>query len=178
MEPRKNKKRSFFEEFFEEEPFLDEYVSRIEERMARILEDAETEVKGEAYVYGFSMTQDAEGKPVITEFGNAPEKSEEKKSNRKKISENTEREPLIDVIEDAGEIRVIAEVTGFEKGDIVIDAKSTRLAIAADRDGRRYRKEIDLPSEIDTSDIGTAYNNGVLEITAKKIKKGGNQNED
>ena len=173
MEPRKNKKRGFFEDFLEEDPFFDEYVSRIEESMARILEDA-AEMDGEAkgFVYGFSMTQDADGKPVIQEFGGAPEKSEKKKAHKEGLAEAREREPLIDVMEDAEEIRVIAEVAGFSKEDIEVDAERTKVVIAADDGERKYYKEINLPSEVETGEVSTTYKNGVLEIVMKKIRKG------
>ena len=176
MEPRKNKKRRFLEDLFVDDPFFEEYVSRIEESMARIIENA-SEMNGETqgFVYGFSMTQDAEGRPAIQEFGEAPAEKEEakkaKKGKKKERMEPREREPLIDVIEDAGEIRVIAEVTGYNKEDITVDAQRTWVVIAAKHGIRKYIKKVSLPSEVADGGIRTNYNNGVLEIVMKKIRK-------
>jgi HSP20 family protein len=124
-------------------------------------------------VYGYSVTIGPDGKPVIREFGNI------KPSARPKLGGlgpgldiKTEREPLVDVISDDGNIKVIAELPGVEKTDIKLHATSNTLTIHVDNPQRKYFKELELPEEVDPKTAKSTYRNGVLEVTlAKKEKK-------
>ena len=70
------------------------------------------------FIYGYSMTLGPDGQPEIREFGNI--KPGLKPSGfsfepRKNLDVKGEREPLIDVMSDDNEVKVIAELPGVEK---------------------------------------------------------------
>ena len=67
------------------------------------------------FVYGYSVTIGPDGKPRMREFGNL---KPETRLGRPRIDIKEQREPLIDVIEDSKEVKIIAEVPGIEKKDI------------------------------------------------------------
>jgi len=77
-------------------------------------------------------------------------------------------EPLIDVLEENGEIRVVAEFAGFKRENIHIRLKSQRLTLTAEAAERKYYKSLNLPKRVNPNAIRTKYKNGVLEIRLKK----------
>ena len=120
-------------------------------------------------VYGYSVTVGPDGKPVIREFGNLkPQKY--KPGLAPRIDIKTEREPLIDIITDNKTIKIVAEVPGVDKTDIKLHAAKDTLTISVDAKGRRYYKELDLPSEADPKTARSMYRNGVLEVTLRKVE--------
>jgi len=120
------------------------------------------------FVYGYSVTISPDGKPQIREFGNI---KPEGMLGRPKISIREEREPLVDVIETDGEIKVIAELPGVEKKDIKLYGTEDALTISVDTPERKYYKKVELPSRVDTKKTKASYKNGVLEVTLKKKKE-------
>ena len=112
------------------------------------------------FVFGFSMKPGPDGKPIIQRFGNPP------------VDEDTETihslEPLVDVVEEDGEIIVVAEVPGVERDEIKVRIKGTSLTIHADNPERPYHTVIDLPSKVRKEDAKSAIRNGVLEVRLKK----------
>ncbi|MCX8175754.1 MAG: Hsp20/alpha crystallin family protein [Candidatus Bathyarchaeota archaeon] len=118
-------------------------------------------------VWGYSVTIGPDGKPVVREFGNV------KPSLRgvKPLDIKTEREPLVDVFSDNGNIKVIAELPGVEKEDIKLYATSNTLTISVDTPQRKYYKELDLPTEVDPKSAKSTYKNGVLEVALSKVKE-------
>jgi len=121
-------------------------------------------------VYGYSVTIGPDGKPVIREFGNL-KPSKQKLGLTPKIDITTEREPLIDIITDNKNIKVVAEVPGVDKTDIKLHATKDTLTISVDARGRRYYKELDLPSEVDPKTARSIYRNGVLEVTVRRVER-------
>ena len=117
-------------------------------------------------VYGYSMTIGPHGKPVIREFGNV--KRTPSKEWREAISDT--REPLVDLVEGAGDVRVIAELPGARKQDIELAAEGTSLFITAKTPSRKYRKELVLPYAIELEGSESTFNNGILEVTLPKRK--------
>jgi len=81
----------------------------------------------------------------------------------------TEREPLIDVLEEKDEVIVVAEFAGFNRENLRIHVGNQRLTLSAEALDRKYRKSLNLPTVVIPKSIRTAYKNGVLEI---KLKKG------
>ena len=77
------------------------------------------------------------------------------------------REPLVDVFDEGGEVVVTAELPGARKDEITVEQRGHILAIESHGE-RQYAKEIALPSAIDGDSLQTKYNNGVLEIRARK----------
>jgi HSP20 family protein len=114
--------------------------------------------------YGFSISVDNDGKPVVNEFGNV-------KPGLKGPQLTEEIEPLVDVIDAKGAVKVYAELPGVEKGDIALSATELTLTISVPGEKRRYHKEVDLPSKVDPDTAKATYKNGVLEVCLNKIIK-------
>jgi HSP20 family molecular chaperone IbpA len=79
-----------------------------------------------------------------------------------------ERNPYVELIEENGYIRVLAELPGVGKEDIDLRATETSLIISAESPERRYYKEVRLPSRVDPKSAKAAYKNGVLEVSLSK----------
>lgn len=112
-------------------------------------------------VFGISVKTAVGRKPVIESFGNF-----KKTSCSSTIEEY--REPLADVLEEDGEIRIYAEMPGISKEDIKLDLKESVLSISAEVGDRRYRKEIFLPENVKVETMTSFYSNGILEVKANK----------
>src|SRR5262245_24742858 len=78
------------------------------------------------------------------------------------------REPLVDVFDEGTEIVVTAELPGAREDEITIEQRDAVLAISSQGE-RRYAKEVLLPGAIDGNSMKKKYNNGVLQIRARKI---------
>jgi len=124
------------------------------------------------FVYGYSMSVGPDGKPIIQEFGNVkPTKRPGMFGMETPALEPTDsREPLVDVINEADRVRVVAELPGVEKSDIKTSIAEDTLTIQVDTPQRKYYKEVDLPARIDPDTSKASYNNGVLEIILRKTQ--------
>jgi HSP20 family protein len=94
-------------------------------------------------------------------------------------------EVAIDVTDAGEEIRVVADLPGFEKEDIdlavangVLTIRGNREMESEDGDGEYLRRErrsqsmkrsISLPEEIDEEGARASYSNGVLTVTLPKL---------
>ena len=171
------RKKSPFSRFFEE---MEAMMRELDEMFSRSFEELEREIPRNLIrerrtkdgiirefgpiVYGYSVTIGPDGKPVIREFGNL------KPSGRPgAVDIKMEREPLVDIIEEADAVKVIAEVPGVEKKDIQLYGTDRTLTIKVDTPNRKYYKEIELPAEVDPKSAKSSYKNGVLEVVLKKV---------
>jgi HSP20 family protein len=161
------------EEMMEKE--FKEFTTRVPKDLVRErkLPDGSTTREWGPFVYGYSMTIGPDGKPKIREFGNVKPslKPEAFGLTRPSFDLKEEREPLVDVIDADGEIKIIAELPGVEKEDIKLHGTESTLTITVDTPKRRYSKETELPAKIDPKKATTKYKNGVLEVTIPKIKE-------
>lgn len=172
---RFGKRSSFFGEF-------DRMMREMEKEMADIIREMEDNVPEEMtreiknpdgstrreygpFVYGYSVKIGPDGKPIIREFGNMKPGLDEDEST---IGLQDRREPLVDVIDDEDNVKVLAELPGVEKDDIKLYATPRGLTISVDNVDRRYYKELSFDSEIDRGTAKSSYRNGVLEINFKK----------
>jgi HSP20 family protein len=114
------------------------------------------------------MTIGPDGKPKIREFGNVKPSTQ---FGKPKVDIKEQREPLVDIMETDGEVKVIAEVPGVEKQDIKLNGTETTVTISVNTPKRKYYKEINFPAKVDTKKTKAAYKNGVLEITLHKKKE-------
>lgn len=146
-----------------EEEFKD-FTSKVPKDYVRELKlpDGTTKREFGPFVYGYSIKVGPDGKPEISEFGNVKPSLE-----GPKVKE--EREPLVDIIETNGEIHVVVELPGVDKGDIKLRGTETTLTISVDVPQRKYYKEIKLPARVNVRDAKTEYKNGVLEVKLPKI---------
>ena len=168
-------------------PELDKMIEEMEKEMAKSFKEMENTMPRDMvrvrrlpdgsvrreygpFVYGYSMKIGPDGKPVIREFGNIkPGAGEEGQP----LNLRDQREPLVDVIEEEGEIKVLAELPGVDKEDISLFLAEGTLTISVDTPERRYLKELDLPVEVDESSARSTFSNGVLETTLTKRQSKG-----
>jgi len=170
--------RSFFEDIDEIFREMEEIMRREFEEISRRtpndlirerkLPDGSTVREWGPFVYGYSITIGPDGKPQIREFGNIKPAAG---PGRPRIDIREEREPLVDVMESNGEVKVIAELPGVEKKDIKLHGTETTLTISVDTPQRKYYKEVELPVEVDPKKAKSSYRNGVLEVTLPKKKE-------
>src|SRR3989304_165835 len=144
-----------FREFTEKVP--KDYVKE------RKLPDGSTVKEFGPFVYGYSMKIGPDGKPEIREFGNI-----QKSLKGQQVKE--EREPLVDVVEANGEIRVVVELPGVEKSDINLHGTEDSLEISVDTPQYKYYKEVKLPAKVKIREAKSSYKNGVLEVVLPKAE--------
>jgi len=151
--------------------FFRDFVERVPGYFMREQKPSEGEAaKGPGpFVWGWSMTVDPDGKPVIREFGNLKHSSSARPWECP-FQFRAEREPLVDVIEDKNVVRVIAELPGVEKEEIELRATESTLVISVNNKERRYYKELELPCRVDPSKAKSSYKNGVLEVELWKAE--------
>ena len=123
----KKKRRASWDDIFGD---FDEEFEEMRRHMDAIMEQfmsGEVEPGHEQpMIYGFSMRMGQDGKPRIQEFGarvpsNAP-------------MEEPVKEPLTDIIEDKGTVRVIVEMPGVDRDDIQLNVEDGELDIEVNRD--------------------------------------------
>ena len=134
----------------------------------RILPDGTKVSEWGPFVYGYSVTIGPDGKPNVREFGNV---KPETRMGRPYIDIKEKREPLADVMETDGEVKVIVELPGVEKEDIKLHGTERSLTISVDTRQRKYHKEVELPAKVDPKEAKSSYKNGVLEVTLQKQKE-------
>ncbi|MEM1597533.1 MAG: Hsp20 family protein [Pyrobaculum sp.] len=106
----------------------------------------------------------------MEEFKRAME--EVTKSIQKALEELKEKRDYR-LVEEAEEIRIEIDMPGLEPSDIALSVTKDGTAIRAEgaRGERKYSKLIRLPVKIDPSTVSALYKNGVLTITAKKVRE-------
>ncbi len=151
------------EKMMEEE--LKSFTSRVPKEYVRErrLPDGKVERELGPFVYGYSVKIGPDGKPEINEFGNL-------KQSRSGPLVKEEREPLVDVIDTNGEIRVVAELPGVEKEEIELHGTEDSLTIAVDNAERKYFKQVELPAKVNIRQARSGYKNGVLEVILQKVE--------
>jgi HSP20 family protein len=161
------------EEIMERE--FSQFKTRIPEdfKRERKLPDGSTIPEWVPFVYGYSMTIGPDGKPKIREFGNIKHSSESEACglNQPYLDVKEEKEPLVDIVNTNGEIKVIIELPGVAKEDIKFSGTENKLMISVEAPERKYFKEIEVPAKIDPKKAKTSYKNGVLEVTLPKIEE-------
>ncbi len=115
----------------------------------------------EPAVWGFSMSFGPDKKPIIKRMGRLNPKKLNKPSSEK-------QEPLIDVIETADEITIIAEILGVKESDIKVIPTERTVKILVDIPSMKYFNEVDCPCLIIPKTAEFRYKNGILEIQLKK----------
>ncbi|HZH38986.1 MAG TPA: Hsp20/alpha crystallin family protein, partial [Bacillales bacterium] len=139
-------------------------------------------------VYGYTLTVGPDGRPLVMEFGNAVSFAGEElgKENAAMASSifgeywsesgpsvaktPTEREPVADINSTDREVKVVMEMPGVKEEDIAINAYDGRLEVLTNAPHRNYRKLVELPQDADTETARFKHNNGVLEVTFKKMR--------
>ncbi|MBI4198311.1 MAG: helix-turn-helix domain-containing protein [Chloroflexi bacterium] len=112
-------------------------------------------------VYGFNVRMGLGGKPLLEQFGNI------RATERGAVVTET-REPLVDLLDEGETLRVIAELPGIEEKDIQVRVEGTRVELTAESKGRKYYKEVLLPSAVEPESLASSCSNGVLELRLLK----------
>jgi HSP20 family protein len=137
-----------------------ELVSEMEKKgQEKVERTGEIEIPAGKAMYGFSVKLGGAGLQV-ERFGNIVRETE-----KGAVVEEV-REPFVDIFEEAESIEVIAELPGVEEKDISHEIKDDVLILSAAGDGRKYSKEVLLPSRATL--LRTAYKNGIFRLTLKK----------
>ncbi|MBI5114939.1 Hsp20/alpha crystallin family protein [Candidatus Poribacteria bacterium] len=119
------------------------------------------DIKG---VYGFSVKVGLGGEGVKVEpFGNI---HKDEASGETIVQEV--REPIVDVFEEKTHVLVVAEMPGIGTDNLQLDLKDDILTISANREDRKYRKEVLLPGTFTRDKMTVACHNGVVEIRLRK----------
>ncbi len=156
--------------FKEMEKMMDEELKNFTEKVPkeyikeRQLPDGSTVKELGPFVYGYSMKIGPDGKPEIQEFGNI------KKGLKGAPQVKEEREPLVDIVETEGEVRVVVELPGVEKSDIKLRGTEDSLEISVDTLQNKYYKEVELPAKVRVKEAASTYKNGVLEVVLPKAE--------
>ncbi len=155
------------EKMFEES--MKEFEGKVPKEFVRerTLPDGTVRKEWGPFVYGYSVTIGPDGKPVVREFGNVKPSL----ASGGRFALKDEREPLVDVISSGDEIKVIAELPGVNREEIKVSATENTVTIQADTPERKYRKDIELPDEVDPPSAKSTYKNGILEIIFKRKGK-------
>jgi len=77
-------------------------------------------------------------------------------------------EPLIDVLNEKNEIRVVAEFAGFQRENLKINIENQQLVLSAEAPDRKYYKSLNLPRRVIPDKMHMTCKNGVLEIRLTK----------
>ncbi len=152
---------------------LIELAAAVKEAGGEIKKEEEIDLghikEGMKGVFGFTIRTDIR-RPTVA--GRRPIKVEpfghkiKKTPKGPKVEE--EREPIIDVFDEKEEIKLYAEMPGVNEEDIKLDLKGDILDISAQREDKKYHKEVLLPTKIKAETLISSYKNGILEIKIKK----------
>lgn len=159
--------------FSEMESFMAEKFKKLSEKAPenlvreRTLPDGGKMKEWGPFVYGYTLTVGEDGNAQIREFGNLKPKTRFRKPE---LDIAEEREPLTDVLDTNGEIKVIIELPGVSKDDIELTGTEKTLTVSVDATDRQYFKELDLPVRVNHETATSKYRNGVLEVTLKKTR--------
>ena len=111
-------------------------------------------------IFGFSIKTLGQDQVKVEPFGNIRE------TQAGPVVEEV-REPIVDVLDEGDQVRVIAEMPGVEEADIKHVIKGDILTLDAEGD-RKYHKEVLLPAPVKEEDAKVSYNNGILELRLTK----------
>ncbi len=112
-------------------------------------------------IFGVSIRTLDGGKSVFETFGNI------KKTPKGPVVEEV-REPIVDVFDEEGYVRLIAEVPGVSEEGLTIELKGDVLSLNGASKERQYAREILLPCPVKKETLERSFHNGILEIKIKK----------
>jgi len=151
-----------WDEFYERaRRLIDRILSEFMKEFRDVLESAENDEE-RRMVRGFVVELGPDGQPKIYELGGED-------ASLESSARGEDEEPIVDVYDEGDFVRVVAEAPGFSEKDIhVVAMDSKRLFLEAFKPGKRFRRVVELPTDVETNSINVSYRNGVLEIVARK----------
>ncbi len=157
--------------------FLRELLRQFEDEFRWISENAPKDLTRERsskqgtvkefgpFVYGYTVNIGSDGKPVVREFGNIKPGLPIGRPARQLKSE---REPILDIIDEEKTIKVVAELPGVKKEDVQLNTTEDMLTLRVEGETRKYYKEIKLPARVEPNSAKATCTNGVLEVALTK----------
>jgi len=79
-------------------------------------------------------------------------------------------ETHVDVYDEDGRIRLVADLPGVEKDAIDLKCDGKTLTVSAASNRREYDERIRLPARVDEHSADASFRNGVLEVTFDKLE--------
>jgi HSP20 family protein len=77
------------------------------------------------------------------------------------------RAPIIDIFEDAEDVRIVAELPGVDVTEITCTLNGSKLCIAT-RGAVRYEKTVELPAPVAPDSLRQSCLNGILEVRLRR----------
>lgn len=154
---------------------LIDLADKVGQEGGEIQKSGEFGVKGQkdvTGVYGFSIkTMTGPGgvtRPVIRPFGDISKLKVEREPKPKGPIVEETREPFVDLFDEGGFIRLVAEMPGVAEANIVCDIQGDDVFQLSTTGKKKYSKEMLLPAKVDPQSLVKNYTNGVLEIKLRK----------
>jgi HSP20 family protein len=112
------------------------------------------------YYYGYTMTVDPDGKPIVKEYGNAKPEL---------VSAPNTREPIVDTIVDEKEklVKLVAEMPGVDKSDLKVVVQDKSVNLSAEHGEKKYQVNVPIQYKVDENSAKASYKNGILELVFK-----------
>lgn len=131
-------------------------------RKSGTLQGSSDDLKG---VFGFTVKVGGLGDqgPKVEPFGNI---RKDERTGESVVQEV--REPMVDLFEEEDHLLVVAEMPGISATDVKIDVKGDLLTITAEKNKKKYLKEVLLPKPYPREKMEMTCNNGILEIKCTK----------
>lgn len=112
-------------------------------------------------VWGFSIRTGLGGTTKVEHFGNI--RTTDEGPHVAKV-----REPLVDLLDEAGEIILVVELPGVSEEEIHISIEDDILTLET-KGVHAYAKEVLLPSPVLVDSMRQTYRNGILTLRLQKI---------
>lgn len=144
---------------------LVEKLGHLAETGERLKRSGQFEIKTEGDkdlkgVYGFTVKAGlGEEEPAVEPFGNIRRDEETGETVVREVAE-----PMVDVIQEADHLRVVAEMPGVGEEDVRLELEGDLLTIGTERGSKKYRKEVLLPHACDPAKMTYTCRNGILEV--------------
>jgi HSP20 family protein len=142
---------------------LIEKLGDLAEKGQQLKKSGEFQQKDLKGVYGFSVKMGlgdkGDQKIKVEPFGNV---RKDERSGETVVQEI--REPVVDVFEEKDFTLIVAEMPGISTKDVKLEVKDDLLTIYAEKQDKKYRKEILLPRAYPREKMQMSCNNGILEI--------------
>jgi HSP20 family protein len=110
-------------------------------------------------VFGYTMRMGLDGLKAEP-FGDIPHSASKKATAS---SRPAARAPIVDVFEEADQIRIVAELPGVASEDVACTLEGNTLQIET-RKPPRYSKSLALPCPVNPASLVQSCSNGILEI--------------
>jgi len=110
-------------------------------------------------VFGYTMRMGLDGLKAEP-FGDIPPPKPQKPGANAKPAA---RAPIVDIFEEAEQIRIVAELPGVASEDVICTLQGEILQIET-RKPPRYSKNLRLPCPVDAASLKQSCSNGILEI--------------